>query len=100
MRTPFCAACISNEPSGVMSRLPGLNCRQCDSGSAAVNVANGMPLTMSKSSTKSQSCSTIRIRESSENEAAPEPIRLNAIELCSVHVAVSQILIPVSIGGI
>ena len=30
MRTPFCAGCISNEPSGVMSRLPVLKCRPCD----------------------------------------------------------------------
>jgi hypothetical protein len=30
MRTPFCAACISNEPSVVMSRLPVLKCRPCD----------------------------------------------------------------------
>ena len=67
MRTPFCAACISSEPSGVMSRLPVLNCRECDRGSAAVNVASGMPLAMSSSSTKSQSFSTIRIRESSES---------------------------------
>ena len=100
IRTPFCAACIRNEPPGVISRLPVLNCRVCDSGSAAVNLACVLPLAMSKSSTKSQSLSTIRIRESRESEAAPEPIRLNAIELCSVHVAVLQILIPVSIGGI
>src|SRR5215469_6560459 len=100
MRTPFCAACISNKPSGVISRLPVLNCRACDSGSDAVNVASDLPLAMSNSSTKSQSFSTIRIRESSDSEAAPEPIRLNTFELCSVQVAVSQILILVSIGAI
>src|SRR5579859_219501 len=100
MRTPFRAACISNEPSGVMRRLPVLNCRACDSGSAAVNLASDAPLAMSKSSTKSQSFSTIRIRESRENEAAPEPIRLNAIVKCSAQFVVSQILIRVSMGGI
>ena len=100
MRTPLCAACISNEPPGVISILLVLNCRPWESGSTAVNVASDFLLVMSNSSTKSQSLSTMRICESSESEAAPDPVRLNTFELCSVQVAVSQILIPVSVTGI